>query len=130
MQSRRRRQVGCLSANCPPPSFKLSLLMTNWQAVEDESDDDAQQQQQQRESDREDDDGDQRMDGVERDETSQLIKKLVRYALACEYSRTPIRRDGIKEKGMHAPKDSARMWYHFPSLTVPACSPRPSRKGV
>ncbi|KAK4164171.1 MAGE-domain-containing protein [Cladorrhinum sp. PSN259] len=32
------------------------------------------------------------------DETSQLIKKLVRYALACEFSRTPIRRDGIREK--------------------------------
>ncbi|CAN8100611.1 unnamed protein product [Discula destructiva] len=29
---------------------------------------------------------------------SQLIKKLVRYAMACEFSRTPIRRDGIKEK--------------------------------
>jgi hypothetical protein len=24
----------------------------------------------------------------------------VRYALACEYSRTPIRRDGIKDKGI------------------------------
>ncbi|KAK3396073.1 MAGE family-domain-containing protein [Sordaria brevicollis] len=43
------------------------------------------------------------MHNVERDETSQLIKKLVRYALACEYSRTPIRRDGIKERvlGIH-----------------------------
>lgn len=29
----------------------------------------------------------------------QLAKKLVRYALACEFSRTPIRRDGIKERG-------------------------------
>jgi hypothetical protein len=29
----------------------------------------------------------------------QLVKKLVRYALACEYSRTPIRRDGIRDKG-------------------------------
>ncbi|KFA77359.1 hypothetical protein S40288_04322 [Stachybotrys chartarum IBT 40288] len=28
----------------------------------------------------------------------QLAKKLVRYAIACEYSRTPIRRDGIKER--------------------------------
>ncbi|KAL4405355.1 MAGE family protein [Colletotrichum abscissum] len=28
----------------------------------------------------------------------QLSKKLVRYALACEFSRTPIRRDGIKER--------------------------------
>jgi hypothetical protein len=40
--------------------------------------------------------------GGERDESTetQLVKKLVRYALACEYSRTPIRRDGIREKGM------------------------------
>jgi hypothetical protein len=29
----------------------------------------------------------------------QLAKKLVRYALSCEYSRTAIRRDGIKERG-------------------------------
>lgn len=48
-----------------------------------------------------DEDGDERMGepGL-RDETSQLIKNLVRYALACEYSRTPIRRDGIREKGI------------------------------
>lgn len=35
----------------------------------------------------------------------QLIKKLVRYAMACDFSRTPIRRDGIKEKGV---PDSAK----------------------
>ena len=47
-----------------------------------------------------DGDSDERMrDSGPRDETSQLIKNLVRYALACEYSRTPIRRDGIKDKG-------------------------------
>ncbi|KAM3436338.1 hypothetical protein NHJ13734_005108 [Beauveria thailandica] len=28
----------------------------------------------------------------------QLAKKMIRYALSCEYSRTPIRRDGIKER--------------------------------
>ncbi|KOS17612.1 hypothetical protein ESCO_003287 [Escovopsis weberi] len=28
----------------------------------------------------------------------QLAKKLIRYALACEYSRVPIRREGIKER--------------------------------
>lgn len=48
-----------------------------------------------------DGDGDERMvEGGQRDETSQLIKSLVRYALACEYSRTPIRRDGIRDKGI------------------------------
>lgn len=29
----------------------------------------------------------------------QMAKRLVRYALSCEFSRTPIRRDGIKERG-------------------------------
>ena len=28
-----------------------------------------------------------------------LAKKLIRYAISCEYSRTLIRRDGIKERG-------------------------------
>ncbi|KAK4125048.1 MAGE-domain-containing protein [Parathielavia appendiculata] len=46
-----------------------------------------------------DSDGDEQMAEVgPRDETTQLIKNLVRYALSCEYSRAPIRRDGIKEK--------------------------------
>lgn len=68
--------------------------------MEDESDEDVRQQQESENEDG-DGDGDGLMGGVERDETSQLIKKLVRYALACEYSRTPIRREGIKEKGAH-----------------------------
>lgn len=29
----------------------------------------------------------------------QMAKKLVRYAISCEYSRTAIKRDGIKERG-------------------------------
>lgn len=45
-------------------------------------------------------DSDERMEDVgQSNETSQLIKNLVRYALACEYSRTPIRRENIKDKG-------------------------------
>ena len=49
----------------------------------------------------EDQDQDQDMDGMHRDESeqTQMVKKLVRYALACEYSRTPIRREGIRDKG-------------------------------
>jgi hypothetical protein len=39
-----------------------------------------------------DEDGDETQD--------QLVKKLVRYALACEYSRTSIKREGIRERGM------------------------------
>ena len=32
----------------------------------------------------------------------QMAKKLVRYAIACEFSRTTIRRDGIKERGQYS----------------------------
>jgi hypothetical protein len=31
----------------------------------------------------------------------QVVKKMVRYALACEYQRLPIKRAGIAEKGSH-----------------------------
>lgn len=37
--------------------------------------------------------------GVDGTSDDQLVKKLVRYALACEYARIPIRRDGIRDKG-------------------------------
>ncbi|KAL2142457.1 hypothetical protein VTI28DRAFT_1166 [Corynascus sepedonium] len=68
------------------------------QAVEDYEDEDAQHQPP-HSPDNVDEDGDEHMgEAGQRDETSQLIKNLVRYALACEYSRTPIRRDGIREK--------------------------------
>ena len=39
------------------------------------------------------------MDGEESQE--QVVKKLVRYALACEFQRLPIRRSGISEKGLY-----------------------------
>ncbi|GAB1312182.1 hypothetical protein MFIFM68171_02392 [Madurella fahalii] len=64
------------------------------QVVSDDDDEDVQPQQPEA-----DDDSDERMEDVgQSDESSQLIKNLVRYALACEYSRTPIRRDGIRDK--------------------------------
>ena len=67
--------------------------------MEDYEDEDAQHQPP-HSPDNVDEDGDEHMgEAGQRDETSQLIKNLVRYALACEYSRTPIRRDGIREKG-------------------------------
>jgi hypothetical protein len=75
-----------------------------WQAVDEDEDEDMQQQSPQSPDDL-DDDGDEHMEHTgQRDETSQLIKNLLRYALACEYSRTPIRRDGIKEKGTYREK--------------------------
>ncbi|KAI9734421.1 MAG: hypothetical protein M1818_006809 [Claussenomyces sp. TS43310] len=39
------------------------------------------------------------IDGQGRDgDQEQLVKKFVRYALACEYGRVPIRRDGVRDK--------------------------------
>lgn len=49
-------------------------------------------------------DEDAEMNGATSSVDEQLAKKLIRYAIACEYSRTPIRREGIKERG----KDAAR----------------------
>ncbi|KAI0906147.1 MAGE protein [Ustulina deusta] len=42
--------------------------------------------------------------GADNTSDDQLVKKLVRYALACEYARIPIKRDGIRDKvlGTHA----------------------------
>ncbi|KAI0130105.1 MAGE family-domain-containing protein [Xylariales sp. AK1849] len=45
-----------------------------------------------------DEDGDADMAGSGASDERQLVKKLVRYALACEYARMPIRRDGIRDK--------------------------------
>ncbi|KAI3398589.1 hypothetical protein diail_8937 [Diaporthe ilicicola] len=45
------------------------------------------------------DEADEGQDGEQAESADgQLIKKLVRYAMACDFSRAPIRRDGIKEK--------------------------------
>jgi melanoma-associated antigen len=55
---------------------------------EDESDEEA-----------EEEGGDEEMADVEPDSQDQIVKKLVRYALACEYQRTSIKRVGITEKG-------------------------------
>ncbi|KAJ8125668.1 hypothetical protein O1611_g7970 [Lasiodiplodia mahajangana] len=45
-----------------------------------------------------------RLAGADNTSDDQLVKKLVRYALACEYARIPIKRDGIRDKvlGTHA----------------------------
>ncbi|KAI6780016.1 uncharacterized protein J7T54_007492 [Emericellopsis cladophorae] len=67
----------------------------------EESDDDETQPTQRRpryDSDDEGADSDQMANGDAQTADDQLAKKLVRYAISCEYSRTPIRRDGIKEK--------------------------------
>jgi hypothetical protein len=45
-----------------------------------------------------DDDGDVDMGGSAASGGEELVKKLVRYALACDHARMPIRRDGIRDK--------------------------------
>jgi hypothetical protein len=78
---------------------------------DEEEDDEPRRRQSRRQDDSEDNDdfdedvdGDVEMGGANFSDEAQLVKKLVRYALACEHSRTPIRRDGIREKvlGNHA----------------------------
>jgi hypothetical protein len=106
---RRRRAV----SDFPPvDGGVIHLLIRTIAQVADDEDGEVQPQNNRRrpahtpEDENEDDDevdadGDENM-GEDRDESNdaQLIKKLVRYALACEASRTPIRRDGIKDKGI------------------------------
>ncbi|KAI1392229.1 MAGE-domain-containing protein [Hypoxylon trugodes] len=50
------------------------------------------------EASEDDQDGDVDMEKAGNGTEDQLVKKLVRYALACEYARIPIRRDGIRDK--------------------------------
>ncbi|PON29208.1 hypothetical protein TGAM01_v202316 [Trichoderma gamsii] len=74
--------------------------------VEDdgESDEDARPRQRphieasETEQEEEPSDEDAEMNGATSRVDEQLAKKLIRYVIACEYSRTPIRRDGIKER--------------------------------
>ncbi|KAF7898764.1 hypothetical protein EAF00_005210 [Botryotinia globosa] len=74
------------------------------------------------ESEEEEEDGDDDEDdaagegmGLDREESlDQVVKKLVRYALACEFQRLPITRTGIKEKVLGAQSRS------FKSIFEPA----------
>ncbi|KAJ6444073.1 MAGE protein [Purpureocillium lavendulum] len=73
-------------------------------ADEDDADEDSRPRQRQNRDVSEDDADDDSGDAMDADgdraqsADNQLAKKLVRYALSCEYSRTVIRRDGIKER--------------------------------
>lgn len=73
---------------------------------DDDSEEDARPRQRQHieassdvEQDEEMSDEDVDMNGAFSSADDQMAKKLVRYAISCEYSRTAIRRDGIKERG-------------------------------
>lgn len=80
-------------------------LADSLQVDDEESDEDARPRQRNRsDSDGEVPNGvsDEEVDEDEHSSVSadfQMAKKLVRYAIACESSRTAIRRDGIKERG-------------------------------
>lgn len=66
---------------------------------EDEDDPRRRQSRRQQDSDEEEEEQYDNGDGMARaSDDAQMVKKLVRYALACEYARIPIRRDGIREK--------------------------------
>ncbi|KAK2021368.1 MAGE family protein [Colletotrichum zoysiae] len=67
------------------------------QVEDEESEEEASHPRQRRSRDASDEDGESENEAAVSAE-DQLAKKLVRYALACEFSRTPIRRDGIKER--------------------------------
>ncbi|KAK9777361.1 putative MAGE family-domain-containing protein [Seiridium cardinale] len=80
-QTQRRRRTGNDSEEDEP-----RRRQSRRQQDSDEEEDDEQQ----------DENGDVDMAGA--GDEAQLVKKLVRYALACEYARIPIRRDGIRDK--------------------------------
>ncbi|KAH6651818.1 MAGE family-domain-containing protein [Truncatella angustata] len=80
-QAQRRRQAGNDSQDEEDPRRRQPRR----QQDSDEEEDDEQ-----------DDNGDVDMAGA--GDEAQMVKKLVRYTLACEYARIPIRRDGIREK--------------------------------
>lgn len=69
-----------------PQNRRKSAKSKRPQASDDESEDDTQ-------------------GGRSRDRNANLEKrlahKLVRYAIACEYSRTPVRREAVRDKGAH-----------------------------
>ncbi|KAI0476117.1 MAGE family protein [Xylariaceae sp. FL0804] len=83
MPPQRRRRTANQVPDDEPPRRRQSHRAYNsddGSAAEEEEED-------------QDQDGDVHMDSVD-----QLVSKLVRYALACEYARMPIKRDGIRDK--------------------------------
>jgi hypothetical protein len=86
-------------AHAPP-----ARLTASTQVEEDSDEEDRPQQRQNRnksddEADADDGDDMDLDDHQGQSADDQMAKKLVRYALSCEYSRTTIKRDGIRERG-------------------------------
>ena len=105
---RRRRGVSCPS-NILPSAVANAPKAAEEEDEEEEEDEDQEMELHRRndpraysegDEDEEPEANDPNDDGGEDSANGQLVKKLVRYALACEFSRTPIRRDGIKDKGL------------------------------
>lgn len=53
------------------------------------------------EEEEEEEDNGEEMDVEGQEGEEQLVKKFVRYVLACEYQRIPIRRVAVSEKGLY-----------------------------
>lgn len=83
------------------------VQLTSRQIEDDELDQDSRPRQRPNRNGSDDEAGGESGDGEDGDSSQdadrQLAKKLIRYAISCEYSRTPIRRDGIKERGSVRP---------------------------
>lgn len=77
-------------------------MLTATPADESEASDEDERPRRDRDTSDDDEAADYSEDGMDIDgdrNDNQLAKKLIRYAISCEYSRTLIRRDGIKERG-------------------------------
>lgn len=104
-RNRRARAVSCCDS--------LKGQANTIQQVEDDGSEEDVRPRQRRRNSMDDQENEDDLDDEERDEEEmsqhpgrsadeQMAKKLVRYAISCEYSRTTIRRDGIKERGNSA----------------------------
>ncbi|XDG07943.1 hypothetical protein ABKA04_007558 [Annulohypoxylon sp. FPYF3050] len=84
-QTQRRRKTANHDESDEPRRRRQSRRNNEWDDSEPSEDD-------------QDGDGDVDMERTGDGAEDQLMKKLVRYALACEYARVPIKRDGIRDK--------------------------------
>jgi hypothetical protein len=82
------------------PIWLLPLTIA-LQAEDDEDEDERPRQRPNLDSDEERDMAHMVPEDSEPTADEQLAKKLIRYAMACDYARVAIRRDGIKDKGRH-----------------------------
>jgi hypothetical protein len=115
--SRRTKTPSCEFPICVPMCSLSNSPQTQTQEESSEEDEEprratqkngrrAAQSEDETEEDEEEEEGEEEMEvDPDADSQDQVVKKLVRYALACEYQRISIKRTGITEKGQHIPTD-------------------------